>query len=419
MANITINNQTTADRTTAPTHEELYLQARSGNEQALWRLCTDYRALFISESQKYATAMADLMDTSDWISIGNILVWDIVSKGNFDPTVSSWGGYLMERNLDVGICGAKVMYASERNKIQDLGGKLNMDTYNWGGMFGGQSDLSGDVILECDYVASCALMARTKAVKVFGGFPEDNFIYFDDIEWCTKCRRAGYKVTVNGKAKAYHDMSGASPRNLFLAYYATRNRCRFFTKYLPEDRLEDFYNKITEEVFTRIYGAQRKEMTGTVDTLRHAFDDFVHGVTGKAADGRIKKFVEPQRKLEELVNQIETAVFTTKNGSAAEFAVMWQMIRYFMLLNPSLSLRMKVDIDDAVNTEGNSRVFVACPHVSEITKDVLPAIYIDGRKNCVLDESDYEYFVRFKTELEKFRDHYRPLFEERKKVERA
>ena len=292
MANITINNQTTADRTTAPTHEELYLQARSGNEQALWRLCTDYRALFISESQKYATAMADLMDTSDWISIGNILVWDIVSKGNFDPTVSSWGGYLMERNLDVGICGAKVMYASERNKI-------------------------------------------------------------------------------------------------------------------------------TEEVFTRIYGAQRKEMTGTVDTLRHAFDDFAHGVTGKAADGRIKKFVEPQRKLEELVKQIETAVFTTKNGSAAEFAVMWQMIRYFMLLNPSLSLRMKVDIDDAVNTEGNSRVFVAGPHVSEITKDVLPAIYIDSRKNCVLDDSDYEYFASFKTELKKFREHYRPLFEERKKVERA
>ena len=76
------------------THEDLYLLARSGNEQALWRLCTDYKALFISESQKYATAMADLMDTSDWISIGNILVWDIVSKGNFDPTVSSWGAYL-------------------------------------------------------------------------------------------------------------------------------------------------------------------------------------------------------------------------------------------------------------------------------------------------------------------------------------
>ena len=91
---ITTNNKTTADRTTAPTHEDLYLQARDGNEQALWRLCTDYRALFISESRKYATAMADLMDTSDWISIGNILVWDIVSKGNFDPTVSSWGAYL-------------------------------------------------------------------------------------------------------------------------------------------------------------------------------------------------------------------------------------------------------------------------------------------------------------------------------------
>ena len=74
------------------THEELYQMARGGDQDALWTLCTDYRALFISESRQYATAMGDIMEAEDWISIGNILVWDIVQKGNF--TGEGWGGYL-------------------------------------------------------------------------------------------------------------------------------------------------------------------------------------------------------------------------------------------------------------------------------------------------------------------------------------
>ncbi len=73
------------------THEELYLEARAGSETALWTLCTDYRPLFIAESRRYATAMGDLMEKEDWISIGNTLVWDIVRKGNFSKDTSSWG----------------------------------------------------------------------------------------------------------------------------------------------------------------------------------------------------------------------------------------------------------------------------------------------------------------------------------------
>ena len=73
-----------------------------------------------------------------------------------------------------------------------------MERYRLEGIAGGMRGLGENLVLECDYVASCAALARTEAVRRFGGFPEENFIYWDDVEWCTKCRQAGYKVVVTG-----------------------------------------------------------------------------------------------------------------------------------------------------------------------------------------------------------------------------
>lgn len=42
-------------------------------------------------------------------------------------------------------------------------------------------------VVECDSVATCAVMIRTEAIRKdhIGIIPEDNFIYWDDTEWGT------------------------------------------------------------------------------------------------------------------------------------------------------------------------------------------------------------------------------------------
>ena len=75
---------------------ELYTQAASGNEQALWTLCKSYEPLFKSEAQLYRYKMADAYDTEDFISIGYITIWDIIRKGNFNPETGAFGAYLKQ-----------------------------------------------------------------------------------------------------------------------------------------------------------------------------------------------------------------------------------------------------------------------------------------------------------------------------------
>lgn len=314
---------------------------------------------------------------------------------------------------DVGICGVETLYLQDHNKIQDLGGKLDLENYRWGGILGNMPELEGGSVLECDYVASCCVIARTSAVRVFGGFPEENFIYWDDIEWCTKCRRAGYKVVVNGAAKVLHDMSGASKKNMFLRYYSNRNRLKFFTKYLPEDRLEDFYLKFTEQFFLESYGAMYKGMRGSVMTYWNAIDDYFHGATGKAAEDRQVPYDGPSDRLSELARESERIMIYMPTHSQRDYDFLNAVLRKLMKVNSSLSVKIQLSPE---TDERYDHVFQLCEHITKIGDNILPRIYVDRLGNLVETERDYRYFSSYETALDNFRSMYRPLYEERIKA---
>lgn len=320
----------------------------------------------------------------------------------------------MEEHEDTGICGAKILCMQHPDKIQDLGGRLDMQEYCMGGVFSVAEEFPGNAVLECDYAASCAVMARTDAVRKFGGFPEENFIYWDDVEWCTKCWKAGYRVVVNSKAKAYHDFSDRNIKNMFTRYYMDRNRYKFFTKYLPEEKLEDFYQKITREFFFRNYGAMNKGKYGTVLTAWNALDDFMHGVTGKAGDGKLVPYTEGRDRLAERAKSADSALIYMPSHACEDYHCLDRVFRYLMRHRKEIQIMVTFCLED-YDVSDFDMVLELCRHVTEIKENVLPRIYIDQWQNYVLDEDDYQYFSNYGRNLQRFQEMYRPLFAERVK----
>ncbi len=315
----------------------------------------------------------------------------------------------MEAHEDTGICGAEILCMQHPNKIQDLGGRLDLENYFMGGVIAGLEELSGNAVLECDYVASCTVMARTEAVRKFGGFPEENFIYWDDVEWCAKCWNAGYKVVVNGFAKAYHDFSDRDFRNMFFRYYVNRNRYKFYTKYLPEEKLEDFYQTITREFFSQNYAAMNKGKYGTVLTSWNALDDFMHGITGKAADGKIVPYVEGTDRLAGRVAESKSVIIYMRRHTGEDYSGLNNVFRYLMKHKKDIKIRVTFHLEE-YNLSEYDLVFELCSHVTRIKENILPRIYIDPWRNYVLDEDDYQYFRNYEQSLAKFQEMYRPLF---------
>lgn len=60
------------------------------------------------------------------------------------------------------------------------------------------------------FTAACALLRR-EAFESVGGFDEDYFLYFEDVDLCLRLRRAGWHLAEAPDARAVHVKGGSQP----------------------------------------------------------------------------------------------------------------------------------------------------------------------------------------------------------------
>jgi GT2 family glycosyltransferase len=66
--------------------------------------------------------------------------------------------------------------------------------------------------LDGDWVPACAVLARREAVADAGLLSERFFMYGEDLEWCFRIKRAGWRVAVNGEVRALHRQATSALR---------------------------------------------------------------------------------------------------------------------------------------------------------------------------------------------------------------
>lgn len=314
-----------------------------------------------------------------------------------------------EKHKDVGMVGSKVYFMDEPDVIWGYGGKIDFKDYVQKDQFKNMKD--SDAIPEtfyCDYVAACSLMVRADVVKKVGIMPKENFIYWDDMEWGYRFNEAGYKVCVYGKSKIWHKAGGRNAGNTFIHYYMWRNRIRFFLKVLKPEQREHFADTILTEMFRMIYSVNLKDETNIIKTLMYAFDDAVHGVTGKAKEGRILN--RPQ-----VPNRVEMACAGKKsmliryNGHMEGLGNVIQNIRKFapdMKIGVSCdkcpetaTLLMEQYPNCEVTTEYKPEHYdghlIMCDHIFKLAATDATDSYIDPWCNVIYSEDDFVYAKSF------------------------
>lgn len=93
--------------------------------------------------------------------------------------------HYMEEHTDTGMAGCRVYHTQMPDYIQQSGLLIDFDNCT-AKTIGADMPEDGSLpdVIECDTVATCAVMVRADAVKQngVGIMPEDNFIYWDDME---------------------------------------------------------------------------------------------------------------------------------------------------------------------------------------------------------------------------------------------
>ena len=153
----------------------------------------------------------------------------------------NWLKQLIEPMLadhSIGITGCKLLYPDGKT-LQHAGGIITMpqafpDHFGVHAIDSGQFDTQNDV----DYVIGAALAIRRETLATIGLLDEGFFLYYEDSDWCSRARRAGYRVVYVPTAVAIHDESAIAGQGG--PTYQRRfhsSRWRYLLKHTPAETL--------------------------------------------------------------------------------------------------------------------------------------------------------------------------------------
>lgn len=81
------------------------------------------------------------------------------------------------------------------------------------------------------YAHGAAMMVKREAIDKAGLMAENYFLYYEELDWCERIRKAGYKIRVNMQAVIYHRESlSVGMQSSLKEYYMNRNRILFIRR---------------------------------------------------------------------------------------------------------------------------------------------------------------------------------------------
>ena len=94
------------------------------------------------------------------------------------------------------------------------------------------ADLPDDLPQSVDWLVGAALMIRREAWQQIGPLDEGFFMYFEELDWCRRCREAGWEIHYRPVAEILHH-EGKSSEQVVTARTIRfqRSKIRYFAKY--------------------------------------------------------------------------------------------------------------------------------------------------------------------------------------------
>ncbi len=75
-----------------------------------------------------------------------------------------------------------------------------------------------------DYITGCCLLIKRQVIEKIGLLSEDYFLYYEDVDWCLRAKKAGYDCGLVANAKIYHKQSRSAGEFSYpYIYYHSRN----------------------------------------------------------------------------------------------------------------------------------------------------------------------------------------------------
>jgi GT2 family glycosyltransferase len=190
----------------------------------------------------------------------------------------------MQQDKKVAIVGSKILHSDNPKIVSEIGACIHWRTLFTVPFY--ENTLDQDIpphqFLEADYVAACSLLARVSCVREVGLWEEHFFLMWDDMEWCLRFKKQGYRVIASTDSAVIH--KGFSEREFppLFFYYAFRNHLYFAEKTYSGIRkvyyllwLFGVFNYLKSMLNQYVYNSPY------VLCIEYALEDFSKNIQGK------------------------------------------------------------------------------------------------------------------------------------------
>lgn len=309
----------------------------------------------------------------------------------------------LKNHPKVGIVGSKICTMDNPDILQEMGSFIDFEeNFNIKTPFKGYKDTNNlPEIIKCDYVPACCLITTQEVLKKVGSFNTDHFIYWDDMDWCTRVKKAGWEIHAINSARVFHKMGSNDNKNTFGMYYYHRNRILYFLKYLDETDFLKFCHSISNWLLNLTFFSNLKQDYNTPLVAWLILDDIINKNLGK----QDKRILDRTNSKEQLLKDNDLIFDFSNDYNDSE-----------------LKAKVKAYLENLniipVQTRSNKKCYKVTPidHILKINED-FPIdenmVYIDNYLNILFTHEINEFKLFYSQFTDMFNNIFSPIIIEK------
>ncbi len=235
------------------------------------------------------------LDENSGFAEGNNRAFAMLGEGEADyvfllntdavvsPTAIRILADFLEAHPEASVASAPVFYMADPSRVWSAGGRFMPARMLLDQRYDTPRACLPEGPVETDFATGCAMMVRAGVFGAMGGFRSDYFMYWEDVEFCLRLKRAGGRVFLVPSAEVLHEVAACSggPGSPVAIYYPFRNRFLLARDVLgPAGRLVfHLYASAVVAVKSVIFPLSGR--SGLVPVLWEAWRDGVRGKPGR------------------------------------------------------------------------------------------------------------------------------------------
>lgn len=149
-----------------------------------------------------------------------------------------------EEASDRGVVGGKIFSYEKPNELQSVGNVVDLARANVRSIGTGELDAGQyEQTQEFGYLGGACLLVKRQVLASVGMLDESFFMYSEDVDYCLRARRAGYRCVYTPGSRVWHKWEASSnPR--FVRFMTSRNRIRLAHKHLSRRAFVGFIFRV-------------------------------------------------------------------------------------------------------------------------------------------------------------------------------